>query len=251
MAVDYGAKEREFLAGLQADTGRDLAQWMAAIDGAGLAHRNDIIDWLRRQGFMFSKASWLERIHHNGGRPLYGEGAADRLGAAIRKIVAEGGLEPEGVGPDGDPAPPPAPLRPLPAVPAPAPILAAPPPPPIAFEGLDDVLAAAKAYRPLALHTLREIASACPGLAATTRDGYVVLAAPAEFAVLTPSPRDVRLGLDLGGWPFVPPLQKAKLTGPPARYGHMAVLTDARQVDANLLRYVRAARDRANASSQL
>ena len=80
MAVDYGAKEREFLAGLQADTGRDLAQWMAAIDGAGLAHRNDIIDWLRRQGFMFSKASWLERIHHNGGRPLYGEGAADRLG---------------------------------------------------------------------------------------------------------------------------------------------------------------------------
>ena len=78
------------------------------------------------------------------------------------------------------------------------------------------------------------------------RDDYVVLAAPAEFATVVVSPKDIRLGLDLGGWPFAPPLQRAKLTGPPARFGHMVVLTDARQIDAHLLGFVRAARDRAN-----
>ena len=57
MAADYAEKEREFLDSLEADTGKDLGAWMAAISGAGLGHRNDIIDWLRRQGFTFSRAS--------------------------------------------------------------------------------------------------------------------------------------------------------------------------------------------------
>lgn len=69
--TDWREKEREFLVGLKADTGRDLAEWMALISGQNLPHRNDVIDWLRRQGFMFSRASWLERIHHNGGLPIY------------------------------------------------------------------------------------------------------------------------------------------------------------------------------------
>ncbi|KAB2939990.1 MAG: hypothetical protein F9K20_15165, partial [Hyphomicrobium sp.] len=71
MATDFGEKERAFIDGLKENTGRDLDEWMAAISAAGLAHRNDIIDWLRHKGLMFSKASWLERIHHNGGKPIY------------------------------------------------------------------------------------------------------------------------------------------------------------------------------------
>src|SRR6476659_8716110 len=71
MSTDYAAKEREFLDSLKADTGRDLSEWMAAIRAQALPHRNDIIDWLRQQGFMFSRASWLERIHNNAGRPIY------------------------------------------------------------------------------------------------------------------------------------------------------------------------------------
>lgn len=71
MSTDYEDKEREFLSYLKADTGRDLAEWMVAITEAGLAHRNDVIDWLRRQGFIFARASWLQRIHHGGGRPIY------------------------------------------------------------------------------------------------------------------------------------------------------------------------------------
>ncbi|MGD9783953.1 MAG: DUF5655 domain-containing protein [Hyphomicrobiaceae bacterium] len=71
MSTDWRQKERDFLDSLLPDTGRDLGQWMALISSQNLPHRNDTIDWLRRQGFTFSRASWLERIHHNGGRPVY------------------------------------------------------------------------------------------------------------------------------------------------------------------------------------
>jgi len=71
MSTDFADKEREFLQSLKADTGRDLGEWMDAIAAEGLPHRNDVIDWLRMQGFIFSRASWLERIHANGGRPIY------------------------------------------------------------------------------------------------------------------------------------------------------------------------------------
>lgn len=71
MSAEYEEKERDFLASLEADTGRDLAGWMEALSAENLPDRNARIDWLRHQGFIFSWASWLERIHHNGGRPIY------------------------------------------------------------------------------------------------------------------------------------------------------------------------------------
>src|SRR5690606_7855327 len=86
VSTDYGEKERQFLETLEADTGRGLDAWMAAIAAAGLADRNDIIDWLRRQGFMFSKASWIERIHNNGGRPLYAGAGSPRARPRPRNL---------------------------------------------------------------------------------------------------------------------------------------------------------------------
>ena len=71
MARDEEAEEREFLADLLARTGRDLAQWMAAIAAQDFSDKNEVIDWLRAQGIPFARASWLERIHSNGGRPIY------------------------------------------------------------------------------------------------------------------------------------------------------------------------------------
>lgn len=71
MSRNYADMEHEFLGNLKADTGRDLAEWMATIDAQAFAHRNDAIDWLRQQGFLFAWASWLERIHNNGGEPIY------------------------------------------------------------------------------------------------------------------------------------------------------------------------------------
>ncbi|MEQ8822993.1 MAG: DUF5655 domain-containing protein [Filomicrobium sp.] len=73
MSRDYAEKELEFITSLKADSGRDLAEWMATIDAQAFAHRNDTIDWLRQQGFLFAWASWLERIHNNGGQPIYCE----------------------------------------------------------------------------------------------------------------------------------------------------------------------------------
>src|SRR5262245_34835186 len=71
MARDEEEEEREFLADLEGRTGRDLAQWMAAITEQHFTDKNETIDWLRAQGLPFARASWLERIHSNGGRPIY------------------------------------------------------------------------------------------------------------------------------------------------------------------------------------
>ena len=71
MAKDEREEEREFLSGLKARTGRDLGEWMAAIAAQGSADKNEIIDWLREQSLPFARASWLERIHRNGGKPIY------------------------------------------------------------------------------------------------------------------------------------------------------------------------------------
>jgi hypothetical protein len=67
MTADERDEERRFLAELKARSGRDLPEWMAAISAQGFADKNDTIDWLRAQGFPFARASWLERIHTNGG----------------------------------------------------------------------------------------------------------------------------------------------------------------------------------------
>jgi hypothetical protein len=73
MANDEREEEREFLAGLKARTGRDLGEWMAAIAAKGFHDKNEIIDWLRAEGLPFARASWLERIHRNGGKPIHAE----------------------------------------------------------------------------------------------------------------------------------------------------------------------------------
>ena len=83
MSTDYAEKERDFIASLNEDTGRDLDGWMAAISESGFSERNAIIDWLRHQGSQFARASWLERIHHNGGRLIYAD-ALDHIHSSSR-----------------------------------------------------------------------------------------------------------------------------------------------------------------------
>ena len=77
MSNDEREEERAFLEGLKARTGRDLAEWMAAIAAQGSSDKNEIIDWLRTQGLPFARASWLERIHRKGGKPIHADGPAD------------------------------------------------------------------------------------------------------------------------------------------------------------------------------
>lgn len=254
MSIDYGERERQFLATLEADTGRDIAAWMAAIAAAGLTERNDIIDWLRRQGFMFSKASWIERIHNNGGRPIYMGKGTPRPRAVPRRQPPRS-LQPAPtpeaaaaaapvVAPAATPAPSPPPAA---HVPQPRPAAPAPEAPPAA--SLDALLARAKAYRPLANFVIAEIRKAVPGVAVTPRDGYLAFGtAEREFAVLAVSARELRLALAIRalppgvpeGAPFEPARFPAPLKGA-APVSVMTVLTDARQITPALMAAVAAA----------
>lgn len=230
MSTDYGEKERQFLSTLKADSGRDLDEWMRAIAAQGLTQRNDIIDWLRRQGFMFSKASWLERIHNNGGKPIYGEDFGARASAARRRHVRTA----------ASPAPAAVtPVTPKPQEQAPAPV-------PATDGALEELLAKAKALRPLARFVLAEAAKAVPGAEMTAGLGHITISrGAAPFALLTVSHKELRLGLRLGDRPFDSGLQAARFTGPglkvPASITHMIILDDARQVNSALIARIKEA----------
>jgi hypothetical protein len=230
MTTDYGEKERAFIDGLKESTGRDLGEWLASISAKDLPHRNDIIDWLRQQGFTFSKASWLERIHHNGGRLIYADvpqqAPPRRRVAAPRDTVATS-----------------APPSEAPAAPVAAPIAQASVPPPAAADpaNLDTLLAKAKAYRPLAQHLLAQIKTVRPAARFEAREGYVAIADPAEFARVGIGPKELRLHLALGDAGFDEVLKKGVPGGGLGKseaLSHMLVLEDARQIDRRLLELV-------------
>lgn len=210
MATDFSEKERAFTEALKAETGHDLKGWMRAIDVSGMGHRNDIIDWLRQQGFMFARASWLERIHHNGGRLIYGNTPARLTGSPQAAVTRTSKAA--------------LPVRRTPNCDDDA--------------AVDALLAGAKAYRALATVVLRDILAAVPGADAEAHAGYIAVSHGQPFAALLPSARDVRLLLALGpigapgGW------QKAKIAGTAVEIlgalTHMIVLTDARQLTREL-----------------
>jgi hypothetical protein len=238
MATDFGEKEREFIDGLKENTGRDLGEWMQAISEAGLGHRNDIIDWLRHKGLMFSKASWLERIHHNGGKPIYAgvpKDAAPRRPPLRRREAPIAPLVPS-----QSPEPPPR-----------APAAAAPPAPPespSAGGDVDALLAKAKAYRPLAQHVLAKIKSVSPGAAISTRVSAVAIGGPSPFAILGITAKELRLHLALGEHPFDEVVKKGQAGGGLGKgeaLSHMLVLTDARQIDARFIDLITLAAARA------
>jgi uncharacterized protein DUF5655 len=222
MARDEREEEQELLADLQARTGRSLADWMAAITAQGFADKNETIDWLRREGIPFARASWLERIHSNGGRPIY-EHAAPR--------------KPEPLPEPERPAAPPKPVRSVEVQ------------KPLSTDETalyDKLLAAGKGYRPLYLMLEGEMRKAFPSLVILPRTSYLSIGAPKEFAAVTLHAAEVRLGLDLGDRPFDPHVQKSKLKGPGAAITHMVTLTDARQIDGALLSLLGEANARVN-----
>jgi hypothetical protein len=223
MSQSEWEQERELLADLEARTGRDLAQWMALISAQAFGDKNETIDWLRAQGLPFARASWLERIHSNGGKPIYG-GEAPK--------AADSGKPPPPVSKTVEAAKPPAQARPKTATRAPtAPEIA----------DLEKLLAAGKGYRPLYQMLEGEIRRAVPGVTITPKAGYISLGHPREFAAVTLHATELRLGLDLGERGFDAVVQKAKMRGPGPAISHMLVLTDARQVNADLINLIKAA----------
>jgi hypothetical protein len=258
MSTHLFDKEREFVDGLQADTGRDLDGWMAAISASGRHGRNEIIDWLRLQGFPFSRASWLERIHHNGGRLIYGEPSRTELRPRSSRPPAPA-AEP--------PTRPPNAAHVVPLAPslhrAPSP-QSPPPPPPARTEpmptptqsianrsianqsnddDIDTLMQAAKAYRPLAQALLRDVLATVPATDIRVCGSLVAFELGQSFAAMAPTPKGVRLHvLDVPAATTLAGLQRSK-SGPAgfAALVHSVLLTDARQIDANLAGAIRAA----------
>lgn len=252
MSRKHAELEREFIEDLEPRTGRPLAAWMSLIDATGLTDRNAIIDWLRPQGLTFAHASWLERIHHNGGRPIYGD-TAER---------------PPPYTPQPTPVPPPSPApRPMPVAPmaaptaspipqpAPAPPASRPIPattasaPAAGTVAVADLMARGKGLRPLAEMLLRELAGALPGLVLAPAGDLISLRRPRELGVLLVGPRELRLGLDLGDWPAEGMVTRARIPGTAAGITHMTVINDARQVGASLIALVQRADARTNTGS--
>lgn len=263
MSTHLFDKEREFVDGLQADTGRDLDGWMAAISASGRHGRNEIIDWLRLQGFPFSRASWLERIHHNGGRLIYGEASKSELRPRSPRPPAPA-AEP--------PTRPPTAAHVVPLAPtiARAPSMQSlpppPPPPPLARtepmptptqsianrsianqsndDDIDTLMQAAKAYRPLAQALLRDVLATVPATDIRVCRSLVAFELGQSFAAMAPTPKGVRLHVvDVpGAATTLAGLQRSK-SGPAgfAALVYSVLLTDARQIDANLAGAIRAA----------
>jgi hypothetical protein len=196
---------------------------MAVITAQGFADRNQTIDWLRSQGFPFARASWLERIHHNGGKPIYQPDAGAKK---VRAKAVSGGTAQE--------------KSPTEARAAPAP----------STEGeaarLEALVASAKGYRPLYVLLENAIRAAIPSVTISGKSGYISFGAPREFAVIAAGPTELRLGLDLGQRETDAHVQKSRIKGPASSISHMVVLTDARQVNADLAALVHAANARVN-----
>lgn len=106
---------------------------------------------------------------------------------------------------------------------------------------MDDVIARAKAFRPLAQYLLREVDKAVPGTAVGTENGSITFARPLVYALIVVSPRDLRLLIDLGGAPPPAGLVPARVPGVDPRFRHLLVLTDARQLNADLASLLQAA----------
>jgi hypothetical protein len=243
MARDFAEMEREFLGSLKAETGKDLAEWMEAISGAGTTDRNTTIDWLKTRGFQFNRASWLERIHSNGGKPVYIDRAAEPRPA------------PAAMAPAASPKPPP-PSEPSsqPRAQQRAPKAAVAAPPPSEVTGavhsdpaaLEAIIASAKGYRPLCNMLLDQIRRLVPAVEIVPIEGYVSFRAPAEFATLNVTSSELRLGLGLGQRGYDALAQKARLKGPSSQMTHMVVLSDARQIGQTLDELVLEAWNRIN-----
>lgn len=230
MARDEAEEERDFLADLVPRTGRDLGQWMAAISAQGFTDKNETIDWLRAQGFPFARASWLERIHSNGGRPIYLQGPPAPVPLpAMAADVPHTPLEP-------------------PAAPAkPKPVAEVKPPshgrgdPAVTARSLEALVAAAKGYRPLYQLLENMIRQAVPGVSVEAKGQLVSFAAPHEFAVVQPTSSEIRLGLGLGTRPHDANLVVPRMKGAGPGITHMLTLKDARQINAELQALILAA----------
>ena len=246
MSTDYAKKERDFLNGLKGDTGHTLEEWLKLIGAEKLEARNDIIDWLRQHGFTFSRASWLERIHHNGGQPIYAESGTAKARQTKVAPLSDAPEPNAATNKQTKPASKPQ-LRVIASEPKPSKTAKD------ATSDTNDIeatLARAKGLRPLAQHLLAEIKTSVQELEIAAIKSVLVLSAKTRpFGIIALTAKDLRLGLALAPDAPQSPFQSPQFVAGHARISekitHMMVLDDVRQIDAKVLAHVKLAAERA------
>ncbi len=107
------------------------------------------------------------------------------------------------------------------------------------YASTDDLLEAhfAKAaeMRPLYEEFIAFVQKNLPNSSILPKKTYVSVLENREFAAVNVKAKELRIGFDLGDRPFDEKVEKAKLTGPMPRISHMIVVTDATQLDNNLV----------------
>lgn len=73
---------------------------------------------------------------------------------------------------------------------------------------------------------------------------YVSIVDNREFGAINIKKAELRIGFDLGDRPFDDKVEKAKLTGPMPRISHMVVVTDARDMNNQVIELLRASHAR-------
>jgi hypothetical protein len=242
MSRNFADLERELIEDLAPRTGRTLADWMSAIDAAGLAEKNAIIDWLRPQGFSFANASWLERIHNNGGRPIYLDRSGHDRPPPERIAPAHRAVQPE---PTAVVRPEPIPVA-APTAAAGSPSLRLVPAGSADPGRVAELLARGKAYRPLAEMLIRELRRALADVQVVASGELIGFERPRRLAVLHVGAKELRFALDLGDTPFSEELVAARMPGGAREFSHMVVLTDARQIGPGLMALAKSADLRVN-----
>lgn len=100
---------------------------------------------------------------------------------------------------------------------------------------LETQFAKAADMRPLFDELITWIKKHFPNATVLPKKTYVSILENREFAAVNIKPKELRVGLDLGDRPFDEIIEKAKLSGPMPRISHMFVLTDAKQLGANIV----------------
>lgn len=92
--------------------------------------------------------------------------------------------------------------------------------------------------RPLFNDISEKIISTFQGTQLIPKKTYLSFTAVREFAAINIRPKEIRLGIDLGDEPFTDTIQKSKLTGPMPRISHMLIMTEAKQLDNQVMKVI-------------
>jgi hypothetical protein len=106
---------------------------------------------------------------------------------------------------------------------------------------IERLLAAAKGLRPLAEHVLREVARIVPNCEQKAQSPVIMISAPEPFAALHPSSRKLRLFADFGPAAGSRTKTAEAINRMPPPFPGMLLLDDARSIDDEFARLIRAA----------